>query len=155
MDTARLRYLLADYFKVSSKNIHAYIMGEHGDSSFVPWKHAYVGCKSVMDIMKDNNHPISDLDKIHKGVVDAAYEIIEKKGNTSYGIGMCLLRITNAILNDENAIITVSSFDKDIYISSPCIINRQGIKRRLKIELTKEEQELYDKSKDIIKNTIK
>ena len=96
-----------------------------------------------------------EKEEISEEVRNSAYEIIEKKGNTSYGIGMCLLRITNAILNDENAIITVSSFDKDIYISSPCIINRQGIKRRLKIELTKEEQELYDKSKDIIKNTIK
>ena len=78
LDTARLRYLMADYLKISSKNIHAYIMGEHGDSSFVPWKHAYIGCKKVIDIMKDNNHPISDLDKIHKDVVNAAYEIIEK-----------------------------------------------------------------------------
>lgn len=68
---------------------------------------------------------------------------------------MCLLRITNAILNDENAIITVSAFDKNVYISSPCIINKNGIKRRLKIDLTEEEQELYDKSKEIIKNTIK
>ena len=58
LDTARLRYMVADYLKVSSKNVHAYIMGEHGDSSFVPWKHAYVGCKSIIDIMKDGNHPM-------------------------------------------------------------------------------------------------
>ena len=67
---------------------------------------------------------------------------------------MCLVRITNAILNDENAIITVSALDKDAYISSPCIINKQGIKRRLKIDLTEEEQELYDKSKDIIRKSL-
>ena len=97
LDTARLRYLLADYFKISSKNIHAYIMGEHGDSSFVPWEHAYVGCKKIKDIMNDNGHPISDLDKIHKGVVDAAYEIIEKKKATYYGIGMALNRIVRAM----------------------------------------------------------
>ena len=74
LDTARLRYLLADYFKISSKNNHAYIMGEHGDSSFVPWEHAYIGCKKVIDVMKDNGEDISVLEKIHKGVVNAAYE---------------------------------------------------------------------------------
>ena len=63
LDTARLRYLLADYFKISSKNIHAYIMGEHGDSSFVPWEHAYIGCKKVIDVMKDNGEDISVLEK--------------------------------------------------------------------------------------------
>ena len=84
LDTARLRYLMADYFKISSKNIHAYIMGEHGDSSFVPWKHAYIGCKKVTDVMKDNHHPMEDLQKIHQGVVNAAYEIIEKKKATYY-----------------------------------------------------------------------
>ena len=58
LDTARLRYLIADYLKVSSKNVHAYILGEHGDSSLVPWEHCYVGCKKIVDIMKDNNHPM-------------------------------------------------------------------------------------------------
>ena len=60
LDTARLRYIMSDYFKVSSKNIHAYVMGEHGDSSFVPWNNAYVGCKNVKDVMKDNNYPMED-----------------------------------------------------------------------------------------------
>jgi len=109
LDTARLRYLTADYLKVSSKNIHAYIMGEHGDSSFVPWNHAYVGCKKIKDVMKDNNYPMEDLEKIHKGVVEAAYKIIEKKRATYYGIGMALNRLVKAIINDENSILTVST----------------------------------------------
>ena len=91
---------------------------------------------------------------ISEEVKNSAYEIIKKKGNTSYGIGMCLVRITNAILNDENAIITVSALDKDTYISSPCIINSKGLKRRLKIDLNKEEQVLYNKSKEVIKNSL-
>jgi len=93
LDTARLRYMVADYLKISSKNVHAYILGEHGDSSFVSWNNSYIGCKSIIDVMKDNNHPMGDLDKIHKNVVNAAYEIIEKKKATYYGIGMCLNRL--------------------------------------------------------------
>ena len=158
LDTARLRYLMADYLKVSSKNIHAYIMGEHGDSSFVPWEHAYVGCKKVKDIMKDNNHPIEDLNKIHKGVVDAAYEIIEKKKATYYGIGMALNRLVRAILDNENAILTVSTYLKDgqygqddIYIGVPAIINSDGVRELLKLDLNEEEHAKLDNSCKLIK----
>lgn len=158
LDTARLRYLMADYFKISSKNIHAYIMGEHGDSSFVPWKHAYIGCKNVKDIMKDNNHPISDLDKIHKAVVNAAYEIIEKKKATYYGIGMSLNRIVRAILDNENSILTVSTYlengaygQDDIYIGVPAVINSHGVRELLTLDLDQEEQEKLDNSCNIIK----
>ena len=110
LDTARLRYLMSDYLKVSSKNIHAYIMGEHGDSSFVPWEHAYVGCKKIKDVMEDNNHPMKDLEKIHKDVINAAYEIINKKKATYYGIGMSLNRLVRAVLDNENSILTVSTY---------------------------------------------
>ena len=141
LDTARLRYLMADYFKISSKNIHAYIMGEHGDSSFVPWDHAYIGCKKVKDVMKDNHHPMDDLEKIHKGVVNAAYEIIEKKKATYYGIGMALNRLVKAILNNENSILTVSTYLKDgeygqddIYIGVPAVINSHGVRELVNIK---------------------
>ena len=113
LDTARVRYLIGEYLGVSSKNIHAYIMGEHGDSSFVSWENAYVGCKKMTDIMKDNNHPMSDLTEIHKDVVNAAYEIIEKKKATYYGIGVALTKIVKAILNDENEIMTLSSYQRE------------------------------------------
>ena len=158
LDTARLRYLMAGYLKVSSKNIHAYIMGEHGDSSFVPWEHAYVGCKQIKKLMKDNNHPMEDLEKIHKGVVDAAYEIIEKKKATYYGIGMALSRLVRAIINDESSILTVSTYLKDgqygqddIYIGVPAIINSNGVRELLELDLTKEEQDKLDHSCELIK----
>ena len=158
LDTARLRYLLGDYLKISSKNIHAYIMGEHGDSSFVPWEHAYVGCKKIKDVMKDNKHPIEDLEKIHKGVVDAAYEIIEKKKATYYGIGMALNRLVKAIINNENSILTVSTYLKDgqygqddIYIGVPAIINSDGVRELLNLDLNKEEQAKLDNSCKVIK----
>ena len=158
LDTARLRYLMADYLKISSKNIHAYIMGEHGDSSFVPWNHAYVGCKKVVDVMKDNKHPMEDLEKIHKGVVDAAYEIIEKKRAIYYGIGMALNRLVRAILDNENSILTVSTYLKDgqygqddIYIGVPAVINSNGVRELLEIELSEEEQAKLNNSCKVIK----
>ena len=113
LDTARLRYIMSDYFKVSSKNIHAYIMGEHGDSSFVPWAHAYIGCKRIKDVMKDGNRPMEDLEKIHQDVVNAAYEIINKKKATYYGIGMCLSKLVKSVLDNDNSILTVSTYLKD------------------------------------------
>ena len=158
LDTARLRYTIADYMKVSSKNVHAYIMGEHGDSSFVPWSHCYIGCKKVLDIMKDGNHPMEDLEKMHKDVINAAYEIIEKKKATYYGIGMALNRIVRAILDDENSILTVSTYlensqygQDDVYIGVPAIINKDGVRELLELDLNKEEQEKLNKSCNLIK----
>lgn len=158
LDTARLRYLMSDYLKVSSKNIHAYIMGEHGDSSFVPWEHAYVGCKKIKDVMEDNNHPMKDLEKIHKDVINAAYEIINKKKATYYGIGMSLNRLVRAVLDNENSILTVSTYLKDrqygqddIYIGVPAIINSNGIRELVDLELNEEEQAKLDNSCKIIK----
>ncbi len=157
LDTARLRYLMADYLKISSKNVHAYIMGEHGDSSFVPWDHAYVGCKKIKDIMKDNNHNIEDLKKIHENVVNAAYEIIEKKKATYYGIGMALNRLVKAIINNENAILTVSTYlnnqygQNDVYIGVPAIINKSGVRELIELNLNEYEQEKLDNSCKIIK----
>ena len=161
LDTARLRYLMADYFKISSKNIHAYIMGEHGDSSFVPWKHAYIGCKKVTDVMKDNHHPMEDLQKIHQGVVNAAYEIIEKKKATYYGIGMALNRLVRAILDDENSILTVSTYlenqynQSDVYIGVPAIINKNGVRDLVELDLDQREQEKLNKSCELIKKMRK
>ena len=159
LDTARLRYIMSDYFKVSSKNIHAYIMGEHGDSSFVPWEHVYIGCKRVKDVMKDNNYEIKNLQKIHKDVVDSAYEIINRKKATYYGIGMALRKIVKAIIDNENTILTVSTYLKDgqygqndIYIGVPAIINSNGVRELLNIELTEEEQKNLDNSCNIIKD---
>ena len=158
LDTARLRYIMSDYLKISSKNIHAYIMGEHGDSSFVPWDHAYVGCKNIKDVLKDNNHPIKDLEKIHQDVVNAAYEIINKKKATYYGIGMALSRIVKAILDNENSILTVSTYLKDgqygqddIFIGVPAIINNKGVREVVKLDLNENEQSKLNNSCKIIK----
>ena len=157
LDTARLRYLIADYLHVSSKNVHAYIMGEHGDSSFVPWNHAFVGCKKIQDIFQDKHLPVEELERIHKGVVNAAYEIIEKKRATYYAIGMALNRLVHAILNNENSILTVSTYledaygQNDMFIGVPAIINEEGVRELIHLELNEEEQSKLNKSCDIIR----
>lgn len=158
LDTARLRFIMSDYLKISSKNIHAYIMGEHGDSSFVPWEHAYVGCKKVIDIVKDDKNSLNELESIHKEVVDAAYQIINKKKATYYGIGMALSKIVKSIIDNDNSILTVSTYLKDgqygqddIYIGVPAIVNSNGVRELLNLELNAEDQKKLDNSCKIIK----
>ncbi len=160
LDTARLRFLIGEYLDVASKNVHAYIIGEHGDSSFVPWGHCYVGCKKLLDVMKENGKDIKDLDKIYNNVQQAAYEIINKKKATYYGIGISLTRLVKAILDDENAIMPVSTYQdgeygqKGLFIGVPAIINRKGIKKIVKLELEPKDQEKFDYSSKIIKETL-
>ena len=152
LDTARFRFLLSEHFNVSSKNIHAYIMGEHGDSSFPLWEHAYVGCKKIIDMVDDN----SILDKIYINVRDSAYEIINRKKATYYGIGLALAKIVRTIMNNTNEILTVSTYldnsygQKDIYLGAPAIINRDGVVELLELNLTKEEQDKLNNSANII-----
>ena len=150
LDTSRLRYMLSKKLDISPKNVHAYVMGEHGDSEFIAWSTAMVGTINISDKLTTK-----EKKEIGIQVRDSAYDIIKKKGNTSYGIGTCLLRITNAILNDENAIITVSCYDNnELYVSIPCVINREGIKEKLDINLNEEETKMLNKSKEIIKGVI-
>lgn len=152
LDTSRLRYLVGEKIGVGPKNVHAYVIGEHGDSEFVPWSNATVGLQNIHDFLND-----SELDIIQEEVKDAAYEIINRKGATYYGIGMCLVYITKAILEDESSIITVSTYDSDnnIFIGIPCIINNSGVKEIMKLELDKGEQEMFQNSVSVIKDAIK
>ena len=160
LDTARLRYLVGEYLNVSNKNVHAYIMGEHGDSSFVPWEHAYVGCKKITDIMKDAKKDLADLDKIYVSVRDAAYEIIEKKKATYYGIGLGLSKIIKTILNNTNEILTVSAYlngeynHNDIYIGVPAIINSDGARELLELNLNESDQAKLDNSCKILSENM-
>lgn len=151
LDTARLKYLVGEKLGVNPKNIHAYVVGEHGDSEFVPWSNVNVGLQNINAFLKKKEQT-----EICEEVKNAAYEIINRKGATYYGIGMCLVRITNAILGDEDTIITVSSYDKEngIYMGIPTILNKDGVKSRIYIELTEKEEEKLQQSVDIIKDAI-
>lgn len=156
LDTARLRYLIGERLNVSEKNIHAYIMGEHGDSSFVPWSHSYVGCKKLLDIMEEREENSGVLKQIYTQVQQSAYEIIEKKRATYYGIGMGLSKIVKTILNNGKEILTVSTklegeYGHDgLFIGVPAIINSNGVQELLNLPLTKEEQAQFDKSCDVL-----
>ena len=152
LDTARLRYLIGNRLDIDPKNIHAYVIGEHGDSEFVPWSNANIGLQNITNFI-----PKEELDDICHEVRRSAYEIINRKGNTSYGIGMALVRITNAILDDENSIIAVSSYDKtnNLFVGGPTIINRNGVKERIYFNLNEDETNHLQKSIDIIKDAIK
>lgn len=150
LDTSRLRYILGEKLSMNPKNMHAYVIGEHGDSEFVLWSKALVGTENINKFIS-----AEEMSSIEYDVRNAAYEIINRKGATYYGIGMCLVRITNAILNNENSIITVSSYDKDndIYIGLPTVINSDGAKK-MYIELDKDETIKLQNSIDIIKEAI-
>lgn len=151
LDTARLRYLIGSKLEVSPKNVHAYVIGEHGDSEFVPWSNAAIGLQNVKCFLTDEQ-----LEEIYLDVRNAAYEIINRKGATYYGIGMCLVRITNAILGNENSIITVSSYDhnNNIFMGIPSVINKDGVKERVYVNLTDEETDKLQNCVDIIKDAI-
>ena len=164
LDTARLRYALSDFLQINSSNVHSYIMGEHGDSSFVPWTHCYIGAKSLLEELEERHIDMSVLLEIYENVRDAAYEIIEKKKATYYGIGMALCRLVLAVLNNENAIIPLSVYQdgsygrEGLYIGVPAVVNRRGIREVLVLHLNEVDQDKFNQSCDrlleIIHDTI-
>ncbi|WP_438824619.1 L-lactate dehydrogenase [Bacillus sp. JJ1521] len=161
LDTARFRYLLGDYFNVAPKNIHAYIIGEHGDSELPVYSSAYIGALPIIKYMERNEkYKKEDLDDIFIRVRDAAYEIIKSKGATYYGIAMGLARITKAIFSNENAVLTVSAHmdghygQENVYIGVPCVINRNGIREIMELELNEEEQQKFENSANVLKTIL-
>lgn len=158
LDTARLRYLMSKYLNISTNNMHLYIMGEHGDSSFVPWTNAYIGCQSLLDLLDEQGKDFNDLLDIYTQVQQAGYEIIKRKRSTYYGIGLSLNRLVRAILNDENVILTVSTYQQGeygqegLYIGVPAIVNREGVSKIIKLELNEVDQAKFDASCETLKN---
>lgn len=151
LDTARLRYLISQKTKINPKSIHGFVIGEHGDSEFIPWSNTQIGLDRANKFLTKN-----DMSKITYDVRNSAYDIINKKGNTSYGIGICLTKITNAILNDSNKILTVSSYneDYDIYIGEPTILNKNGVKKVLKLNLSDDDKIKFEESVHAIQSVI-
>ena len=166
LDTARFRYFLAQHCKIDPHNVHAYILGEHGESESAIWSNATIGGVLFKDYClacgnKDACHLEEELAEIFSEVRDSAGKIIEKKGETSYGIGLSLVRITQAILHDENAVLPVSSLItdyldiRDLYLSLPAVIGKKGIREVLKLDFTENEEAALKKSASTLREVIK
>lgn len=159
LDTARLRYLIAEQMGLDPRSVHAYVIGEHGDSELVVWSSANIAGIRIQDFCpvcrSYYNGPI--LEEIFHNVRNAAYEIIKRKKATYYGIAMGLHRIVESILLDQGSVWTVSTLVNDYYgvddvcLGMPAVINSTGIDKILRIPLNEEEEKLFKASAEIVK----
>ena len=163
LDTARLRFEISKMLHINSKNVHAYILGEHGDSEFVCWSNASISVKPLLDVI-DENEAISlkDMESIYTNVRDAAYQIIKNKGATYYGIGMSLARITKIIIEDQRSILPVSTLVNgeyegvnQVHISVPAVLGEDGVLEIVKLNLSDVEKEQLVKSSTVIEESLK
>ena len=152
LDTARLQYIIGDKVSVNPKDVNAYVIGEHGDSEFVPWSSATIAQQSIDKFISKE-----DMETIASDVKNAAYEIINRKGATYYGIGCALVKITNAILDNEESIFTCSNYDPNnkIFLGTPVVIGKDGVLRRIYIDLDEEETKKMKNCVQIISDAIK
>ena len=162
LDTARLRYLLGEKFMIDPRNMHAYVMGEHGDSEFVPWSQTMMATKPIFDLCGETEGcHFQELLELEEEVRMAAYKIIEAKKATYYGIGMAMARITKAIFGNEYSVLTVSAHlqgeygENGIYIGIPCVVNRMGIQRIVELPLGSEEKQRLHSSCETLENTYR
>ncbi|KRN01513.1 L-lactate dehydrogenase [Levilactobacillus senmaizukei DSM 21775 = NBRC 103853] len=161
LDTSRLRVALANKLNVDPRSVEAYIMGEHGDSEFAAYDEATIGSKPLKTIAKEHGLTDDDLAKIEDDTRNKAYEIINRKGATFYGVATCLMRITKAILRDENAVLPVGAALNgeygldDIFIGTPAIINASGLAGVVEVPLSDKEMDAMTKSAETLKKVTK
>ena len=152
LDSARLRTRISSYLHVNPKSVHAYQIGEHGDTELTLWSLADVGGQKVTELLsKDLRTGISDF------VKNEAYDIIDKKGATYYGIATCVVSILNCIFNDEMRVLPVSSYDhfSDTSFGWPTVVGREGIIRRLDLKISEHEGVALQKSINALKSAIR
>ena len=162
LDTARLKYLLGEHLSIDNRSVHAFIIGEHGDSEIAAWSSANVSGIPLNDFCELRGHLEHDasMKRIAEDVKNSAYEIIAKKKATYYGIAMSVRRICEAIIRDEKSILPVSSMQhgeygiSDVSLSVPAIVGRQGVERVVPIDLSEEEKEALQASADTLKKVI-
>jgi L-lactate dehydrogenase len=162
LDSSRLRWLLAEKFDVSTSNIHANIIGEHGDSEFALWSQATVGNTPLLEWQLADGTTLSreTLDEVAYSVKTAAYKVIEGKGATNFAIGLSGARIVEAVLNDEHAILPISSVltgyhgISGIAMSVPTLVTRQGASRTIDITMEPHEQALFEASASAIRASL-
>ena len=159
IDSARLQNMIAQLIKVDPRSVHAYSMGEHGDSQMVPWSTVTVAGKPFYDVIADNKDLVGDvnLDELVYKTTQEGWEILNRKGTTYYGIATACVGIIKAILYDENRIIPVSTFlegeygEKSVYAGVPTVLNRNGASDVLEIHMKSEELERFKASVQLIR----
>ena len=164
LDTARLRYLLGTKLDVDSRSVHAYVIGEHGDSEIVTWSCANVSGVPLQDFFALRGMGDQDLDLAQKDIADdvknAAYRIIEKKRATYYGIAMSVVRICRAVLKDEKSVLPVSttldgSYGIDgVSLSVPAIVGRNGVEGLVPVALSEAERDELVSSAEVLKKNM-
>ncbi len=163
LDTARFRSMLSQHAGVDSRSVHAYIIGEHGDSEVPVWSLANIAGMNLQDYCRENckEYEPQIFEKIFTSTRDAAYEIIKRKGATYYAIGNGLLRIVEAVLRGQDSVLSVSNLItgyygiEDVYLSLPCIIGHNGIKQPLHLKLNIIEQKGIQRSAEVLHKTLR
>jgi len=162
LDSARFKYMLSRHCGIDARNVHAYILGEHGDSEVPAWSMTHIAgipIREYCEICKVCDYP-RHHEEIAREVRDSAYHIIDYKGSTFYGIGLSLLRISGAILRDEHSVLTVSTLLegeyglKDICLSVPCIVGENGVEQIIAARLPAAEQEGLERSAQILRGVL-
>lgn len=157
LDSARFRYMLGERYAVAPTSIHAYIIGEHGDTELPVLSSATIAGVSMRKQLEKDPNLESELEKVFEETRDAAYNIIEAKGSTSYGIGMGLARITRAVLQNQDVALPVSALlngeygEENIYIGTPAILHRKGIRRVVELEISDHEMERFKHSAKVLR----
>ena len=152
LDSARFRYMLGELEDVAPKSVHAYIVGEHGDSELPAVSTANIAGVPMSKKLDSDPEYAERIEKIFEETRDAAYSIIDAKGSTSFGIGMGLARITAAVIQNQDVALPVSAYlqgeygVEDLYIGTAAIINRSGIVRAIELQLSEHEKERFDAS---------
>lgn len=151
LDSARLRSRIASYLNIHPKSVHAYQIGEHGDTELTTWSIADAGGQKITDLL-----PTDVQSDISSFVTNEAYDIIDKKGATYYGIATCVAELLNCILNDEMRILPVSSYDdfSGVSYGFPTVVGREGVVRRLDLKLSEKEGIALQKSINVLKKAI-
>ena len=168
LDTARLRARLSEYLRISQKNVHAYVMGEHGDTSFIPWSMASVSSiplddyrKSIMGNEDIGLAPVFDREEIEHYMRTSGGKVIRRKGATFYAVSVSVCRLCSLLLSAYESISTVSSMlhgeygIDDVCLSIPALIGPKGITGKVPVKLTEEEVEKLRHSADVLKDVIK
>jgi L-lactate dehydrogenase len=162
LDTARFRYLLSQHFGVDARSVHAYIIGEHGDSEVPVWSLANIAGMRLPEFCAQQGRSLDAkaMEDIFAQTRDAAYRIIERKGATFYAVAAGLMRITQAILRDQSTVLSVSSLVRDYYgmtgvcFSLPTVVDRGGIENVIRLELAEDEVTRLRHSAEVLNKTI-